>query len=145
MNTLIVLLNFLLLTLILYNIINSKTMEYFKGCSGSSSNAVYRQQSETDKLTGQINSLIAKFNTLNTQSNMNKGLIGSNTILIQGKVKEVKGEADKMGKELDDIDSTEKKEWGSISPGKGTPKIHSGKPIAGKRFGGSLRGSSSAA
>ena len=60
MKTLIILLNFLLLTLILYNIYNCKFIENFKGCSGSSSNAVYRQQSETDRLNGKINSLISK-------------------------------------------------------------------------------------
>ena len=145
MNTLIVLLNFLLLTLILYNIINSKTMEYFKGCSGSSSNAVYRQQSETDKLTGQINSLISQYNRLDKKSTTNKGLIGSNTSLIKQKLKDVQGEADKMEKQLDDIDKKENKQRGSLSSGGGTPKIHSGRPEAGKKLYTNLRGSSSSA
>lgn len=144
MNTLIIFLNFLLLTLILYNFINSKTVEYFSGCSRNSSNAVYRQQSETDKINGKINSLISQYNTLNNHASMNTGLIGSNSKLIKGKLEEVKGAADEMEEELNDIDKKEEKDWSSLSSS-GTPRIHSGKPIAGKKFSGNLRGASSSA
>ena len=69
MKTFIILLNFLLLTLILYNFINSKVVEYFSGCSGSSKNAVYRQQSKTDIMASEINKLKTQYNALNKQNN----------------------------------------------------------------------------
>ena len=68
MKTFIILLNFLLLTLILYNFINSNVVEYFSGCSGSSKNAVYRQQSKTDIMASQINKLKTQYNALNKQN-----------------------------------------------------------------------------
>ena len=73
MKTFIILLNFLLLTLILYNFINSKVVEYFSGCSGSSKNAVYRQQSKTDIMTSEINKLKTQYNALNRQNAIRLG------------------------------------------------------------------------
>tara|TARA_Y100000389_G_scaffold45680_1_gene40539 strand:- start:2122 stop:2568 length:447 start_codon:yes stop_codon:yes gene_type:complete len=144
MKTFIILLNFLLLTLILYNFINSKVVEYFSGCSGSSKNAVYRQQSKTDIMASQINKLKTQYNALNKQNITNRGNIGTNKSLIRSQVQKVKGGADKMEKELD---NTEKDSGGdtdySLSGSKSTANVHSGNPVNAKNFASGIRSSNS--
>ena len=144
MKTFIILLNFLLLTLILYNFINSKVVEYFSGCSGSSKNAVYRQQSKTDIMASQINKLKIQYNALNKQNITNRGNIGTNKSIIRSQVQKVKGGADKMEKELD---NTEKDSGGdtdySLSGSKSTANVHSGNPVNAKNFASGIRSSNS--
>ena len=50
MKVVIIFINFILITLILYNILNSKIVEGLSGCSGSNKNAIYRQQALTNRL-----------------------------------------------------------------------------------------------
>lgn len=144
MKTFIILLNFLLLTLILYNFINSNVVEYFSGCSGSSKNAVYRQQSKTDIMASQINKLKTQYNALNKQNTKNRGNIGINKSLIRSQVEKVKGEANKMESELDDV---EKDSGGdtdySRSGSKSTANVHSGNPVNAKNFASGIRSSNS--
>lgn len=144
MKTFIILLNFLLLTLILYNFINSKVVEYFSGCSGSSKNAVYRQQSKTDIMASQINKLKTQYNALNKQNITNRGNIGTNKSLIRSQVQKVKGASDKMEKELD---NAEKDSGGdtdySLSGSKSTANVHSGNPVNAKNFASGIRNSNS--
>ena len=144
MNTFIILFNFLLLTLILYNFINSKVVEYFSGCSGSSKNAVYRQQSKTDIMASQINKLKTQYNSLNKKNTQNRGNIGTNKSLIRSQVQKVKGGADKMEKELD---NSEKDSGGdtdySLSGSKSTANVHSGNPVNSKNFASGIRSSKS--
>tara|TARA_B000000475_G_C15997899_1_gene447702 strand:+ start:314 stop:760 length:447 start_codon:yes stop_codon:yes gene_type:complete len=144
MKTFIILLNFLLLTLILYNFINSNVVEYFSGCSGSSKNAVYRQQSKTDIMASQINKLKTQYNALNKQNTKNRGNIGINKSLIRSQVEKVKGGADKMESELDDV---EKDSGGdtdySLSGSKSTANVHSGNPVNAKNFASGIRSSNS--
>jgi hypothetical protein len=144
MKTFIILLNFLLLTLILYNFINSKVVEYFSGCSGSSKNAVYRQQSKTDIMASQINKLKTQYNALNKQNTKNRGNIGINKSLIRSQVEKVKGGANKMESELDDV---EKDSGGdtdySLSGSKSTANVHSGNPVNAKNFASGIRSSNS--
>ena len=66
------LINFVLITLIIYNLFNNNILEHFSGCSKSKSNAVYRQQAVTDRLFGKINKLKAKYQVLKNLSAMNK-------------------------------------------------------------------------
>ena len=144
MKTFIILLNFLLLTLILYNFINSKVVEYFSGCSGNSKNAIYRQQSKTDIMTSQINKLKTQYNALNKLNKSNTGNIGVNKAVIRSQVQKVKGGAEKMDKELDDA---EKEAGGddedySLS-GRGTANVHSGNPVSAKNFASGMRASGS--
>ena len=145
MKTFIILLNFLLLTLILYNFINSKVIEYFSGCSGSSKNAVYRQQSKTDIMTSEINKLKTQYNALNRQNKFNQGNIGVNKSLIRSQVKKVKGGADKMEKELDEAEKESGGDDGdySLSGSKGTANIHSGDPVSSRNFSANMRSSNS--
>ena len=49
MKIIIIFINFILITLILYNVMNSKIIEGLSGCSGSNKNAVYRQQALTNR------------------------------------------------------------------------------------------------
>lgn len=144
MKTFIILLNFLLLTLILYNFINSNVVEYFSGCSGSSKNAVYRQQSKTDIMASQINKLKTQYNALNKQNTKNRGNIGINKSLIRSQVEKVKGGANKMESELDDV---EKDSGGdtdySLSGSKSTANVHSGNPVNAKNFASGIRSSNS--
>ena len=145
MKTFIILLNFLLLTLILYNFINSKVVEYFSGCSGSSKNAVYRQQSQSDVMSSQINKLKIQYNELNRQNKFNKANIGMNQSLIRSNVQRFKGGADKMEKELDD--AAEEAEGDSnvnySSSGRSTANVHSGNPVKAKNFASGIRNSNS--
>ena len=145
MKTFIILLNFLLLTLILYNFINSKVVEYFSGCSGSSKNAVYRQQSKTDVMASEINKLKTQYNALNRQNKFNQGNIGMNKVLIRSQVQKVKGGAEKMERELDEA---EKEAGGddtdySLSGGQRTANIRSGDPVSSRNFAANMRNSNS--
>lgn len=143
METFIILFNFLLLTLILYNFINSNVVEYFSGCSGSSKNAVYRQQSKTDIMTSQINKLKTQYNALNKQNTKNRGNIGTNKSLIRSEVQKVKGGADKMEKELANSEKDTGNTDYSLSGSKSTANVHSGNPVNAKNFASGIRGSNS--
>ena len=144
MKTFIILLNFLLLTLILYNFINSKVVEYFSGCSGSSRNAVYRQQSKTDVMASEINKLKIQYNALNKQNKFNKGNIGMNRALITSHVQKVKGGAEKMEKELDDAAEEAEADNADYSvSGRRTANVHSGNPVKAKNFASGIRNSNS--
>lgn len=76
--------NFLLITLILYNLFNNNILEHFSGCSKSESNAVHRQQAVTDRLFGKINKLEAKYNSLAMGSTVNKMGIAMNKKNTEG-------------------------------------------------------------
>ncbi len=139
MKTIIIFCNFLILTLILYNILNSKTLEYFTGCDKSSSNAVHKNTSLIDNLYNKVKKIENNFNSLNLLSRINKGGISTNRQLIKGKLAEVEDEAKEMEEELDDVSKTEKKESRSLSR-VGSKKIHSGR--VDNTFSGGIRGSS---
>ena len=81
--------NFLLITLILYNLFNNNILEHFSGCSKSESNAVHRQQAVTDRLFGKINKLEAKYNSLAMGSAVNKMGIASNKKNTEGGIAEL--------------------------------------------------------
>ena len=145
MKTFIILLNFLLLILILYNFINSKVVEYFSGCSGSSKNAVYRQQSKTDVMASEINKLKTQYNALNKLNKFNTGNIGVNKAVIRSQVQKVKGGAEKMEKELDDAEKEPEDDNTdySLSGGQRTANIHSGDPVSSRNFAANMQSSSS--
>lgn len=84
--------NFLLITLILYNLFNNNILEHFSGCSKSESNAVHRQQAVTDRLFGKINKLEAKYNSLAMGSAVNKMGIASNKRNTEGGIAELDGD-----------------------------------------------------
>ncbi len=84
--------NFLLITLILYNLFNNNILEHFSGCSKSESNAVHRQQAVTDRLFGKINKLEAKYNSLAMGSAVNKMGIASNKRNTEGGIADLDGD-----------------------------------------------------
>ena len=94
--------NFLLITLILYNLFNSNILEQFSGCSKSKSNAVYRQQALTDRLFGKINKLEAKYNQLNMLTSINRMGVSANS-------KNMEGGIDEMNDDLEDKQAEMKK------------------------------------
>jgi len=81
--------NFLLITLILYNLFNNNILEHFSGCSKSESNAVHRQQAVTDRLFGKINKLEAKYNSLAMGSAVNKMGVAMNKKNTEGGIAEL--------------------------------------------------------
>ena len=105
MKTFIILFNFLLITLILYTVLTSKTIEALSGCSSSESNALYRQQALINRLFSELNTVKAQYGELDGIASSNKILIGANKALTQGAVKNVADEKAKKQKELDDLDT----------------------------------------
>ena len=61
MKTIIILLNFLLISLMLYSFLNSKVVEYFSGCPAGQNNAVTRQSSQLSQNEQQLSKLEAKY------------------------------------------------------------------------------------
>lgn len=102
------LINFLLITLIIYNLFNNNILEHFSGCSKSKSNAVYRQQAVTDRLFGKINKLEAKYKGL-------EGKSAINGIGVQLNKKNTEGEIGKFGDDLENKEAEMKKVGGKPS------------------------------
>tara|TARA_B100000035_G_scaffold297724_1_gene290764 strand:- start:465 stop:851 length:387 start_codon:yes stop_codon:yes gene_type:complete len=92
--------NFLLITLIIYNLFNNNILEHFSGCSKSNSNAVYRQQATTDRLYGKLNKLEAKYNQLQALSNVNRIGININKQNTEGAVTEASDELENKEAEM---------------------------------------------
>lgn len=118
MKTLIILLNFLLISLIIYSFLNSKVVEYFSDCPAGQNNAVTRQSSQLSQNEQQLSKLEQQYSQLlsmtmaqNTQIVAN----GQNAKQLSGDVLDKKDE--KM-KELDGLDKGYKK-GGSSSVGGG--------------------------
>ena len=86
------LINFVLITLIIYNLFNNNILEHFSGCSKSKSNAVYRQQAVTDRLFGKINKLEAKYQALKIQSNINNMGVKANKQNTESGIGELEGD-----------------------------------------------------
>ena len=114
MRILIIFINFLLITLILYNIINSKLVEGLSGCSGSNKNAIYRQQALTNRLFSQMNTLKAEYKELDNKRANNTRLIGTNKANSRSAVSSMNDKRKEKEKELDDL---AKKEGDDTEPG----------------------------
>ena len=104
MKVVIIFINFILITLILYNILNSKIVEGLSGCSGSNKNAIYRQQALTNRLFSELNTLKVKYNQLSTQKNVNTSLININKMKMKGATQDVEKGKKEKEKELDDLE-----------------------------------------
>ena len=104
MKVVIIFINFILITLILYNIFNSKIVEGLSGCSGSNKNAIYRQQALTNRLFSELNTLKVKYNELNGQKNMNTSLININKMKMKGATQDIEDGKKEKEKELDDLE-----------------------------------------
>ena len=105
MKILIIFINFILITLILYNVLNSNIIEGLSGCSGSNKNAVYRQQALTNRLFSELNKLKAQYGQLNIQKTTNTSLINVNKMRMKSATKSINDSKKEKGKELDDLES----------------------------------------
>ena len=105
MKIIIIFINFILITLILYNVMNSKIIEGLSGCSGSNKNAVYRQQALTNRLFSELNKLKAQYGQLKGQKTMNTSLININKMRMKGATKSIQDGKKEKEKELDDLES----------------------------------------
>ena len=135
MKTFIILFNFLLITLILYTVLTSKTIEALSGCSSNESNALYRQQALINRLFSELNTVKAQYGELNGIASSNKILIGANKALTQGAVKNVADEKAKKQKELDDLDTVKNVPGGASGANSNNP--------AAANFSAAMKGSAS--
>ena len=104
MKTVIILLNFLLISLILWSFLNSRVVEYFSGCPAGQNNKVTQQSSQLSQNESQLSKLQSQYGQLSAMSQMQNMRIkanGQNAKQLSGDVMKQKGE--KM-KELNDLD-----------------------------------------
>ena len=113
MRILVIFINFLLITLILYNIMNSKLVEGLSGCSGTNKNAIYRQQALTNRLFSQMNTLKAEYKELDNKRANNTRLIAVNKAGSRSAVSDMNDKRKEKEKELDDLAKKE----GDTEPG----------------------------
>jgi hypothetical protein len=100
MKILIIFINFILITLILYNVLNSNIIEGLSGCSGGNKNAVYRQQALTNRLFSELNKLKAQYSQLNMQKTMNTSFINVNKMRMKSATKSINDGRKEKEKEL---------------------------------------------
>ena len=105
MRIVIIFVNFLLITLILYSFMNSKLIEGLSKCSGSEKNAIYRQQALTNRLFSEMNALKLQANVTDQGRKANTRLIAANTRKARGAVSDMNDAKKEKEKELDDLES----------------------------------------
>ena len=121
MKIFIIFFNFLLITLILYTVLTSKTIEGLSGCSSNESNALYRQQALINRLFSELNTVKAQFEKLNATVANQSILIGSNKALTKGATAKISDEKAKKEKELDDLDKKDSVPGGASVPNSNNP------------------------
>ena len=136
MKIIVIFINFLLITLILFSFLNSKLIEGLSGCSGDQKNVIYRQAALIDRLFSDINKLKAEFKDLERNRLVNTSLISTNTMQSKSAINDVNEEKKKKEKELDDLEKEE-------SPAPGSAPIPKKVKIDGK-FGAAMGKSASA-
>lgn len=104
MKTIIILLNFLLISLMIYSFLNSKVVEYFSGCPAGQNNAVTQQSSQLSQNEQRLSKLEAKYGQLNALSKMQSMLIKSNGQNAKQLSGDVLNQKDAKMKELDGLD-----------------------------------------
>jgi len=104
MKTIIILLNFLLISLILYSFLNSRVVEYFSGCPVGQNNAVTRQSSQLSRNESQLNSLLGKYMSLKMTSTMQNAMIKANGQQAKNLTDDVMKEKDEIISELGKLD-----------------------------------------
>ena len=104
MKTIIILLNFLLISLILYSFLNSRVVEYFSGCPVGQNNAVTRQSSQLSRNESQLDSLLGKYMALKSILTMQNAMIKANGQQAKNLTDDVLKEKDEMISELGKLD-----------------------------------------
>ena len=103
MKNFIIFLNFLLITLLIYNLLNHKIIEKMSNCPNDKKNAIYRQQALTNRLFSEMNTLKAEYTTLNNNMKNNKLLIDSNKRNIKKTVQDLENEKQRQSDKLDKL------------------------------------------
>lgn len=104
MKNIIILLNFLLISLILWSFLNSRIVETFSGCPSGQNNAVTRQSSQLSRNESQLAKLQAQYGQLYALSMMQKMRIDLNGQNAKQVSKDIMEEKKEKEKELDDLD-----------------------------------------
>jgi hypothetical protein len=101
----IILLNFSLLTLILYNLFEktNKLTEPLAACDKNKNDLVYKQEAKIDKLFGDLNNIKNGITILKTGVKKNKSGIDSNTIRLKQTSNKVKNKSNREMKKLDKL------------------------------------------
>ncbi len=124
MKTLIILLNFLLISLILWSFLNSKVVEYFSGCPASQNNKVTQQSSQLSRNESQLAKLQSQYGELSSLAiaqNMRIKANGQNAKSITNDIMKEKG---KKMKELNDLDKGFNGGGGGADIKKGTDSLN---------------------
>ena len=106
MRTFIILLNFLLITLIIFSFLNKTNtlIENLEGCPTDKKNMVYKQKAKTEQLLSEIDSLTNEVNSLKGTVAMNTALTQANKKNSQSAVSGIKDEKDRKMRELDSLE-----------------------------------------
>ena len=103
MKTIIILLNFLLISLILYSFLNSRIVEYFSGCPSGQNNTVTRQSSQLSINESQLAKLQAQYGQLSLLAMTQNMRIKANGQNAKSLSKDTMNEKDAKMKELDSL------------------------------------------
>ena len=104
MKTIIIILNFLLITLIVYSFLNSKVVEYFSGCPSGQNNEVTKQSSQLSQNESQLAKLEAKYRQLYLLSLTQNSRINANKDRSKSLASGVTDEKNKKMKELNKLE-----------------------------------------
>lgn len=104
MKTIIILLNFLLISLILHSFLNSRVVEYFINCPAGSNNAVTRQSSQLSRNESQLAKLQAQYGELSSLAIAQNMKIKANGQHAKSLTNYTMKEKGKKMKELNDLD-----------------------------------------
>lgn len=102
---LIILLNFSLLTLLMYNLFDktNKLTEPLASCDKNKNDLVYKQEAKIDKLFGQLNNIKSGITILKTGVKRNEDLITSNTVKLKASSNKLNKKAGSEMKKLDKL------------------------------------------
>ena len=83
MRRFVILLNFLLITLIIFNFLNKTDtlIENLEGCPDNKKNMVYKQKAKTEQLLNELNELRTEIMALKTSTNTNKSNLNGREIV----------------------------------------------------------------
>jgi len=106
MRRFVILLNFLLITLIIFNFLNKTDtlIENLEGCPDNKKNMVYKQKAKTEQLLNELNELRTEIMALKTSTNTNKILTEVKKKKTKSAVAGINDEKERKMKELDSIE-----------------------------------------
>ena len=124
MKTIIILLNFLLISLILYSFLNSRIVEYFSGCPASQNNTVTKQSAQLSRNESQLAKLQAQYGQLSSLAMTQNMRIKANGQNAKSLSKDTMKEKKEKEGELNDLDKGFKGSGGGADIEKGTESLN---------------------